>query len=465
MAKFVLAGKADCPYYAKAELLADALRRSLPSFRVHNISVLPDEWKEWLESTCQRNGWKHDESPLVWRELVEQGGKGMLLGGFSDFLDYCQEYYGITSDMSTDVAETIAAENLETRSSLAAEELHRPSLTRPLHVWITGALSSTCQILIPSLLSAEAFPGVAAVALHLLDLEGDEEDMQRLKTEAEDLALGVLHQVLVHTNLDEAFHEATVVLLLDDFAEDKGDETTEDRKRRAMRMCERYREYGRLIDGRASRQVKAIVSGDSFVNLRCSLLVENAPSIPSHQFVATASQLESEARAVVAEKMNVRPSDVTGVIVWGNISGSSVIDLQRAKVFNYRGAVRGPASFSQSVLQILQDRKWVDTEFQQQVRRRRALVVSKAGRAAGISAANGILRVLKAWHGAYGQDEAFSLGLLCTGLFNLPNDVLLSVPVTCVDGKWSVLLDVTVDGKLQEDLKLCADELRQEKEI
>lgn len=27
---------------------------------------------------------------MVWRELVEQGGKGMLLGGFNDFLEHCQ---------------------------------------------------------------------------------------------------------------------------------------------------------------------------------------------------------------------------------------------------------------------------------------------------------------------------------------------------------------------------------------
>lgn len=48
--------------------------------------------------------------------------------------------------------------------------------------------------------------------------------------------------------------------------------------------------------------------------------------------------------------------DVTNVIVWGNISGSFYIDLQRAKVFNYDGAIKGPAFFSQPVLKILHDR-------------------------------------------------------------------------------------------------------------
>lgn len=101
----------------------------------------------------------------------------------------------------------------------------------------------------------------------------------------------------VHTDLQEAFREADVILLLDDNGEEE--------KQRVMR---RYREFGRLIDAGASKGVKVIVSGDSYPNLRCLLLVESAPSIDSHQFIAMATQLENEARAVIAEKINVRPT-------------------------------------------------------------------------------------------------------------------------------------------------------------
>lgn len=38
-------GQTDCPLYAKAELLADSLQRSLPKFRIQKISILPHEWK------------------------------------------------------------------------------------------------------------------------------------------------------------------------------------------------------------------------------------------------------------------------------------------------------------------------------------------------------------------------------------------------------------------------------------
>lgn len=131
------------------------------------------------------------------------------------------------------------------------------------------------------------------------------------------------------------------------------------------------------------------MSGDSFVNLRCSLLTDNASFIDSDQFVAMATQLENEARAIIAKELRVKtsggyfdlsdptflplhsggtstfharlplcspPPDVTDVIVWGNISGSFYIDLQRTKVFNFNGAIKGPAFFSQSLSKIVHDR-------------------------------------------------------------------------------------------------------------
>ncbi|AWO95763.1 putative malate dehydrogenase 1B [Scophthalmus maximus] len=474
MAKFVLAGKTDCPYYAKAELLADTLQHSLPNFKIHKISILPDEWEEWLEAICKRNGWKHEESPLVWRDLVDQGGKGMLLGGLCDFIEHCQDYYNITSDMPTDVMLSIAAENLETKMNLIVEEQLRASLFKPLHIWISSALSPTCEILIPNLFSAEVFRCVA-ISLHLLDLKADKEGMQGLKMEVEDLALPLLHQVSIHTDLEHAFREADVILLLeeqwsgDDDAENEGEQ--EQKKKQVKEISDRYTEYGRLINTRANKEVKVIVSGDSFVNLRCSLLTDNASFIDSDQFVAMATQLENEARAIIAKELRVKTSDVTDVIVWGNISGSFYIDLQRTKVFNFNGAIKGPAFFSQSLSKIVHDRKWFETSFQDLVRCQRAAVASKTCQAAAMSAANGILTILKAWNGTCSPDEVFSLGVVCPGRniangdYDFPDGIVLSVPVAFTDCKWSVLFDVAVGEELKERLQLSARELQEEKEL
>lgn len=48
----------------------------------------------------------------------------------------------------------------------------------------------------------------------------------------------------------------------------------------------------------------------------------------------------------------------------------------------------------------------------------------------------------------------------CVGYNELPEDIVLSVPVTFTDGKWSMLSDVTVGDKLKERLQLSASEIR-----
>ncbi|XP_061659999.1 putative malate dehydrogenase 1B isoform X3 [Syngnathoides biaculeatus] len=418
MAKFVMAGKTDCPYYAKAELLADKLQRSLPNFRIHKISILPDDWKNWLEDTCIRNGWKHDESPLVWRELVHQGGKGVFLGGFEDFLEHCQMYYNITSDMSEEMMQSIAKENLVTKVNLIMEEQHRASLIQPLHIWISSALNPTCNMLIPSLLSAEVVSQASAISLHLLHVEGNQEELQSLKMETEDLALPQLHQVTIHTDLKEAFQKAEIILLLDDHLCEVTDSKDVQEQKKMKAIADRYTEYGHLIE------------------------------------------LENEARAAIASKLKVRTSEVTDVIVWGDVGDRFYIDLQRANVFNYNGPIKGPPFFSQPVLEIVYDREWLESDFQDIVRCQQAAVVSKTHHGTHMSTANGILTLLKAWNKTSVPSQVFSVGVLCTGHYDLPDDVVLSFPVTFTDGRWSVVSDVTVGDDLKQRLQLSASELR-----
>ncbi|XP_063068674.1 putative malate dehydrogenase 1B isoform X2 [Engraulis encrasicolus] len=363
MARFVLAGKADCPHYAKAELLADSLHRKLPDFRIHKICVHPTEWNKWLENTCGSNGWKHEQSPLVWRELVDRGGKGMFLGGYSDFMEHIQGYYGITSDVKTDLMLEIAEENLQTKNLCMQEEALRRSQC-PLHVWISSALHPTCYSLIPRLLSPEVFPSDPLISLHLLDPAGGDEDLYTLRQEAEDLSSPKLHSITIHSHLDDCvFKQARIIIFLDDWQH--GEEEEEEAAGEAVahmdqaalrKMAAQYRHYGKLINSRADKSVRVMVAGDSFVNLKCSLLLESAPSVDSSHFVAMGTQLECEARAQIGKKLGVKTADVTDVFIWGNISGHFCMDFQRTRVFRYEGAISGPASFSLPLLEMAYNR-------------------------------------------------------------------------------------------------------------
>lgn len=146
-----------------------------------------------------------------------------------------------------------------------------------------------------------------------MDLDGSEEDLQQLKRDTEELAFPRLHQVTVHSDVRRAFRKADIVILLDDApsdgsASEEEDDEDDAEKRKVRRISERYREYGRMIDEGASKEVKVIVAPDSYANLACSLALESASSVSSSRFVAVSTQLENEARAVIAKKLGVRTS-------------------------------------------------------------------------------------------------------------------------------------------------------------
>ncbi|KAF7689740.1 hypothetical protein HF521_013093 [Silurus meridionalis] len=456
MALFVLAGKADCPHYAKAELLADFLQTVLPDFRIHKICMLPNAWEDWLKDICSSNGWKHQSSPIVWRELTERGGKAMLLGGISDFLEHVQGYYGIMSDMSTELMLSIADENHQATQLYLQDEENRRKLHQSCHIWINSALSPICYHLVPLLFTSGIFTTVSSVSLHLLDTDASEESLLALKIELEDMALPQLHAVTVHSDLTRAFQSADLIVLLDDRGPDKDTE-------HLNQVVKRFGQYGSLIEDNAHKDVRVLVAGNVYTNLKCSLLIESAPSVDPRRIVAIATQLEGEARTQLAMQLSVKSSDITDVIVWGNISGHFHIDLQRAKIFRYKGAIWGPEGFFKDVLDTVCDRKWLKNDFPGLVASRRSAISLKTSKPAAISAGRAIITVLSAWINDSSPQEIFSLGVASTGQFNIPAGLVFCVPVTFQKGEWSVCSDVTITEELRKELEAAVSEIRAEK--
>ena len=74
------------------------------------ISLPPQEWPSWLQEQCLERGWSHAQSPLVWRELVVRGGRGVYVGGVREFEEYAAHYYNvnITADTSATLEEAMS---------------------------------------------------------------------------------------------------------------------------------------------------------------------------------------------------------------------------------------------------------------------------------------------------------------------------------------------------------------------
>jgi len=57
-------------------------------------------------------------SPLVWRELLQFGGRRLLIGGAAEFQEYVYGYYGLTSQMSSCYMIAMAKENAKMKQQV-----------------------------------------------------------------------------------------------------------------------------------------------------------------------------------------------------------------------------------------------------------------------------------------------------------------------------------------------------------
>ncbi|KAM6178363.1 putative malate dehydrogenase 1B [Rhynchocyon petersi] len=432
MAKFVLAGKADCPFYAKVELLADYLQKNLPDFRVHKIIQHPDVWEEWLKDVCEKNKWNHKSSPIIWRELLDRGGKGMLLGGYNEFLEHAELYYGVTSSMTSELMLTVAKENLETHTDKELEKESLQELSSPLQVWITSASASTSYHLIPLLTSGEVFGKNTEISIVLFNNE-DEEFLTTILMESQDLVSPILQSVTVCTEMEKAFHQAQVIIILDDRVKMEVF-SLEDCIRSMVPQC---RAYGYLIEKNAHESVRVIVGGKTFVNLKTALLIRHAPSV-AQNIIAVALGVEGQAKALLARKMKTSPSGIKNVIIWGNISGNNYVDLRKATVYSYKSAISGPPNYSRPVLNLIFDSEWIHKEFVTTLKN-----ASATGKQfGGILAAHSIATTLKYWFHGSPPGEIVSLGVLSEGQFGIPEGLVFSMPVKFENGSWVVLTDL-----------------------
>uniref|UniRef100_A0A8D2ALR3 Putative malate dehydrogenase 1B n=1 Tax=Sciurus vulgaris TaxID=55149 RepID=A0A8D2ALR3_SCIVU len=442
MAKFVIAGRADCPYYAKAELLADYLQKNLPDFQIYKITQHPDVWEEWLKDVCEKNKWNHQKSPIIWRELLDRGGKGLLLGGYNEFLEHAQLYYDVTSSMMTELMMVIAQENLEAHIEKELEKEAQKDLISPLQVWITSATSPACYNLLPILTSGEVFGMQTEISLTLFDKEQTEEHLRSLVMETEDLASPVLRSVSSCTKVKHAFHQAHVVIVLDDSTEEEV-YCLEECLRSRLPLC---RLYGYLIEKNAHESVRVIVGGKTFVNLKTVLLTIHAPSI-THNIIAVALGVEGQAKAAVARKLKTTASCIKDVIIWGNITGNNYVDLRKARVYRHDSAIWGPPQFSRPVLDVIFDSEWVKREFVMTIKN-----LTSTGKQFGrILAAHSIATTLKYWYHGSPPGEIVSLGVLSEGQFGIPEGIVFSMPVKFENGTWVVLTDLK-DVELSEQI-------------
>lgn len=209
--------------------------------------------QEWLQNTCTERGWSFNKSPIIWRELIDRGGKGVLIGDANDFQEYAKAYYNVEVEMDSSDMLMIAEENKATKDLTDQEELNYQALSHPIIVCITNAASPICYHLLNSLTSGYVFTKDTEVTVRLLvTLPKDIDKVKGYTMEAEDLAHGMLKEVSICTSPHEAFDGCSVIILLDSISK----LTYESHKDWLERNAAFFGSYALIINHKALRSCK-----------------------------------------------------------------------------------------------------------------------------------------------------------------------------------------------------------------
>lgn len=438
MAKFVIAGKADCPFYARAELLADELSMRLPDFSVHKILVRPSEWNSWLKNLCEERDWEHcGGSPIIWRELINRGGKGKLLGSCNEFLEFVNGYYGIKCTKSTNDLKSVASENSATWSLIDFEKAKMLAKSDPCRIGVINAHSRPAYSFLHHLLRNDVFINEEELSLMLHTSETPDLHMlDGLKMELEDCSYAKLKNVTVQSNLEATISDKDYLIIITS-------------AKIEQKCIQQLKIAGALMDTHLKSSCKVILTGDNSVT---SLFVvsQYTSNVSVENFFAISRLAENRVKAAVAKKLKINTASVSNTVVWGG-AGNYIIDLTNAVAKGYDGAIWAPHidTYSHIVKDMLFDKTWITEELP------KVLFSDEPNN--DLAAAAALISQLKDIINP-SRDGIFSLGLISKGWYNVPKGTAFSFPVIYKNGEIKVKESLNYSDDFKDKIKSTAEE-------
>ena len=416
-----------------------------------------EEWPSWVQEQCTKNGWSHPPSlsPLIWRELIDRGGKGIYMGGVAELEDYAQHYYDTSPNTTNTIESSIATENLDTFQTLHLEAIkNKPP--DPIRICISHASSPITYHLTGLILTQDIFQS-CKLHLVLYDHTQHVESLKGLAMELQDMACSNLADVTVTDSTHEAFKAISAAFLLDynePIEVNNQDDIEGIKKRDLFQAARTYINYAGIMDFSAEKNVRVILIGP-YANTGAALMAKTVSSIEKTQFIASPALAERQARSILASKLGVATSDIRQVGMWGSSEGHVVPDTTHTLVHHHQGSIVGPDDFSLPLRQCLFEQKWLKEDFQSLFESRHINSSCYGNQGTYLAKAVVLANLMESWW--LGDGAWHSVGVVLEG-----EELALCYPCCCKDGKWERILNVEIGEEIKEKVEREVERLREE---
>lgn len=485
---WVVAGHAGSREYAKAEMLADELTQNLPDFNVTKQMVRPAEWDDWLASMNASHGWRHEDSPLIYRLLGPGSTAGILagtettlsptdvypkvVGDYSAFAQYAKDYYGVEQNLTDEDVDLVVQGNLEAQLHTPADGGDggadsgeaAPGLTLGIH----KASSNVAYQLLWRVAKGQVFGANTAVNLVLFDVEAQAQRCVGVQMEIDDCILPAVGSMKCTSELKKFAKSDVVVVSCGGIGLRSGVDLDDAAINEMAAIGEALEKYGK-------GKTKVVVVGQG-CNAAASVIAGKAPSIPKTNISTLTRPDESRAKACVAASISeqvdavdlkINGSQVENVGIWGGDSDLLTPDTAAAVVIGI-GSTDG-ASTATSLATVLRNPDFVkdspktrDLEGKLKpeeligwVRERDALLQTKRkGYEPAMLVAKSLADHLNSWFkGGPAGKYWNSAGMWSTGnTYGAPEGLFFSFPTSAAEGELSIVEGLEVNAALRLEI-------------
>ena len=316
----------------------------------------------------------------------------------------------------------------------------------PVRVAVTGAAGQIGYSLLFRIASGQMLGTDQPVILQLLDITPALDALRGVAMELDDCAFPLLEGIVQTDDPNEAFGDANYALLVGARPRSKGME----RKDLLEANGAIFTVQGKALSDNAAADIRVLVVGNP-ANTNALIAMSNAPGIDPGRFTAMTRLDHNRAMAQLAEKTGSTVRDITKMTIWGNHSATQYPDLFHAEVKGQNAAA------------LVDDQAWLEGEFIPTVQQRGAAIIEARGLSSAASAANAAVDHMRTWALGSPEGDWVSMAIPSDGSYGVADGIISSFPVTCADGRYSIVQGLDIDEFSQGRIDATVTELTEER--
>jgi malate dehydrogenase len=315
-----------------------------------------------------------------------------------------------------------------------------------VRVTVTGAAGQISYALLFRIASGAMLGNDQPIILQLLEITPALNALNGVAMELDDCAFPLLKSITCTDNLDLAFKDSDYAILVGARPRGPGME----RKDLLEANAAIFSAQGKALNKHANNNAKILVVGNP-ANTNALIAQRNAPDINPRNFTAMTRLDHNRAITQLAQKLNTSLSSITNMTIWGNHSSTQYPDLHNVKVDGE--LVIGSV-----------EKNWYESKFIPEVQQRGAAIIKARGASSAASAANAAIDHMNNWVLGSKKNDWVSMGVYSDGSYGITEGLIYSFPVTCKDGDWSIVNDISINDFSKKKMELTEVELVEEKD-